>query len=48
VINLNRASRIKYCRYIVEKQDKQQDKLDGLQDEHIGCRTSLKVVRQPG
>ena len=25
--------------YTIDKQDRQQDELDWLQDEHIGCRT---------
>jgi len=27
--------------FIIDKEDRQQDKLDRLQDEHIGCRTSI-------
>jgi len=32
---------MQYSRYILDEQDRQQDELDGLQDEHIGCRTSI-------
>ena len=31
---------IQPSRYILDEQDRQQDDLDRLQDEHIGCRTS--------
>jgi len=27
--------------FLIDKEDRQQDKLDRLQDEHIGCRTSI-------
>ena len=34
--------------FIINKEDRQQDKLDQLQDEHIGCRTSILAAGQSG